>query len=247
MLGIAHAISVGMSGGGGAAFNPADHGTVAWWLRGDDVTLNGADVSSWNDKSGNGRHFTQGTPSQQPLFVASAIGGQPGVQFDQASSEFLACVADLNAAGFTGLETFIVLQKNEDPPSTVTKAGLWRVGIGTQAAVPFTDGNFYDSFASSVRKNTGNPATSIASPAVYNVVSIAGEWTSFLNGTQHYTTGANTFAIQSGVSQVKLGPSAGNFLDGVVCEWLTYEGKLGAGDKTAVEAYLAARYGIVVA
>lgn len=242
-------IGIGIGPGyptGAPGFDASAHGTLAWWLRGDDVTLNGADVSSWNDKSGNGRHFTQGTPAQQPLFVASAINSRPGVQFDAGNSEFLACVADLNAAGFTGLETFIVLQKNEDPPATTAKAGLWRVGTGTQTVVPFTDGVFYDSFGSTVRKTTGNPATSIASPAVYNVVSIAGEWTSFVNGDQHYTTATNTFGIQTGATNVRLGPSASNFLDGVVCEWLTYEGKLGAPDKAAVEAYLAARYGITV-
>lgn len=57
------------TGGGGS---PVPGLPLALWLRADQgITLNGANVSQWNDQSGNGRHFSQGTSVAQPLFVAS--------------------------------------------------------------------------------------------------------------------------------------------------------------------------------
>lgn len=243
--GAAHVVA-----GGGAAFNPADYGTVAWWLRGDDVTLNGADVASWNDKSGNARHFAQGTPSVQPLYVASAINGMPGVQFDASNSEQLDG-PNLSLEGLTAAETFLVMQLNADPSVAGAggSGGIWLVGVGSGggSVVPFTNGTVYDSFGSSARKTTVNPAGDMASPCIYNVVSVSGEWTNFLNNTQLYTTGTNTVGFRNGTSQLGASLGAGLFLDGIVCEWLTYDAKLSAPNKAAVVAYLAARYNITVA
>ena len=245
MLGIANALSLGMGGGGAAAFNPSDYGTVAWWLRGDDVTLNGADVASWNDKSGNARHWTQGTPGKQPLFVASAINGKPGLQFDAASQEHL---RGPNFFGvFTAAETFIVLQRTADPPVSATTDGLWKIGQGTSSVVPFTDGKIYDSFASTVRKTTVNPAASMASPCVYNVVSTSSEWTNFLNGTQLYTTATNTVAFYNSPAALGWDIVSTIYMDGIICEWLTFSAKLDAAGKAAVKAYLGTRYGITMA
>lgn len=228
-------------------FVPADYGTVAWWLRGDDLTLNGADVASWNDKSGNARHYAQGTPSVQPLFVASAINGQPGVQFDAANTEYLEG-PNLSLEGLTALETFIVMQLNADPPA-VGGGGLWLVGVGGGGAsvVPFTNGIIYDGCASSARKTTVNPTPDMAAPCVYSVISTATEWTNFLNGTQLYTTGTNTVAFRNAASMLGANLGFTGYMDGIICEWLAYDAKLDAPGRTAVKAYLADRYAITLA
>jgi len=46
------------------------------------ITLNGSNVSQWNDKSGNNRNATQATTSSQPLFVSNASNGLPALQTD---------------------------------------------------------------------------------------------------------------------------------------------------------------------
>ena len=247
MLGIANALSVGMGGGGAPAFDPAAYGTVAWWLRGDDVTLNGSDIASWNDKSGNAKHYAQGTPAIQPAFVASAINGQPGVDFAASAGEYLSG-PNLSLDGFTALETFIVMQLNADPPAA-GGGGLWLVGVGSGGgdAIPFTTGKIYDGFGSSARKTTVNPTPSMAAPCVYNVVSTSGEWTNFLNGTQLYTTATNTVGCRNAASQLGASLSLAGYMDGVICEWLTFAQKLGATEKVAVKAYLSGRYGITLA
>lgn len=68
-------------------WTPADLGaSLALWLDADDastITLNGVDVSQWNDRSGNGRHVAQATAALQPVYVAAGLNGKPGLTFDQ--------------------------------------------------------------------------------------------------------------------------------------------------------------------
>jgi hypothetical protein len=56
-------------------WTPADLGaSLALWLDAADastITLNGSNVSQWDDKSGNDRHASQATASFQPLYQAS--------------------------------------------------------------------------------------------------------------------------------------------------------------------------------
>lgn len=60
--------------------------TTALWLDAADastITLNGGNVSQWNDKSGNGRHATQATAANQPTYSATNFPGSlPGLLFD---------------------------------------------------------------------------------------------------------------------------------------------------------------------
>jgi hypothetical protein len=57
--------------------------SIAAWWRSDVVVLNGATVSQWTDQSGNGRHLTQGTPANQPLYsVAGGPNATPSIFFD---------------------------------------------------------------------------------------------------------------------------------------------------------------------
>ncbi len=46
------------------------------------ITLNGSNVSQWNDKSGNNRNAIQATTSSQPLFVNNVSNGLPALQTD---------------------------------------------------------------------------------------------------------------------------------------------------------------------
>lgn len=50
------------------------------WLRGDDLTLASGAVASANDKSGNGRHFTNSTIANRP--ITEIINGRTFIKFD---------------------------------------------------------------------------------------------------------------------------------------------------------------------
>ncbi len=57
------------------------------WVEADlGITLNAGNVSDWADQSTNGRHLTQGTAANQPLYVASGgLNNEPYVDFDNAN------------------------------------------------------------------------------------------------------------------------------------------------------------------
>ena len=215
---------------------------AAWWLRGDDIQLNGSTVSQWNDKTGNGLHWTQGSAPLQPTWVASAINGKPGLSFSAAAQQEL-IGPNLFALGFTAAETFIVFQINADPPATGAKCGFWRTeSAASVAVVPFTDGIIYDGFGSTIRKTTINPVPSLASPRIYSVITTSSEWTSALDGVQIYTTATNAVGWNTAT---RLGSSVTNWFDGVMCEWITYPAKLSTTDRAKTLAYLKSRYGIL--
>jgi len=71
-------LTVTVSSGAAVAWTPAEITTELWLDAADDgtITLNGANVSQWEDKSGHGRHATQGTTARQPAKIAN------GIQFD---------------------------------------------------------------------------------------------------------------------------------------------------------------------
>ena len=68
---------------GSGSFNPSDISNAVAWYRADlGITLNGSNVSAWNDQSGVGdanRNLLQASAGSQPTYVASSanFGGRP--------------------------------------------------------------------------------------------------------------------------------------------------------------------------
>ena len=90
------------------AFVPSDLPNLAYWYRrGTGITLNGSNVSAWNDQSGNARHLSQGTATNQPAWLASGgPGGGSYIDFDGVD-DFL------SGSGFalSGAMTFVAVIK----------------------------------------------------------------------------------------------------------------------------------------
>lgn len=231
---------------GHRSFTPASVSSLAAWLRGDTIVTSGSAVTSWTDKSGSGRHATQGTAAAQPVLVASSINSLPAVQFD-GNDDVLSFGASTFSA-LTGGELFIVGRVNADPPALGNQTGIATFGSAADAAhLPFTDGTVYETFGSTTRHTVGNPAASLAEPFIYNVTSVAGELTARLNGTQIYTNAVNTVGWSAAPTIGQSLPSSGAWLQGVLAEVIVYGAKLSTTDRTNVQAYLASRYGITVA
>ena len=70
-------------------FNPRSiSGLYAWYDAADSaaVTLNGSTVSEWRDKSGGGRHVSQGTAGSQPTYTTAGQNGKNCLTFSSAGS-----------------------------------------------------------------------------------------------------------------------------------------------------------------
>jgi len=84
------------------------------WLNSESLQLtNGANVTEWKDISGNNRHFTQSTTTDQPTYIASdgAFNGKPVINFATDDVLLKSFDAELNTNEFT---TFIVMCTNND-------------------------------------------------------------------------------------------------------------------------------------
>lgn len=71
---------------GSIAWTPAQIATALWLDASDasTITLNGSNVSSWADKSGNGRNVTQATAANQPPYSANGFNGKPCIDITAA-------------------------------------------------------------------------------------------------------------------------------------------------------------------
>ena len=88
----------------------------AWYESSEGITLNGPDVSQWDDKSGNDHHLVQTTAADQPLFVPSDsdFNDKPAIQFDGVN-EFMDTSAF--AAAQSQPNTILFVAKLESLPA----------------------------------------------------------------------------------------------------------------------------------
>lgn len=224
-------------------FSPADVAGLWTWLKADAVTgtSNGAALNTWADSSGNGRNATAG--AGVPTYQTNVVNGQPAVRFNGIDTFYsLPSMAALTAG-----TVFVVLKRNLDPPVDGNKTGLWVLGSDPTlpTAWPWTDGIIYEQAGTTARKTTVDPGPSLASWGLYMVRSAANDWSSYLNGTQLFSTATNTVGFHA---SPRLGAHTATFLlDGDVAEFLLYSTAVSATDRDSIEAYLASKYGLTVA
>lgn len=65
-------------------FDPSQVAGLALWLDAADsstVITSGANVTAWNDKSGNGRNMIENASYQRPTYVANSLNGRNSILF----------------------------------------------------------------------------------------------------------------------------------------------------------------------
>jgi hypothetical protein len=132
-------------------------------------------VSEWRDKSGNGRHFTQGTGGTQPTFTANGLNSIPVLSFN--GSQYLTSPAAVSTWNFlhntNGSSIFVVWKAGNiaDPNAAY---GL----MGTNAATSANIGTYiaFDDRASVPRNNgvlaqvSGGGSTSVSAASADNLM-----------------------------------------------------------------------------
>ena len=71
-------------------------GAFLWWRSDKGITLNSGAVSAWEDVTGRGAIFSQGTAIKQPLYQENQLNGHPVITFDGSNDFF-----KLNTLGFS--------------------------------------------------------------------------------------------------------------------------------------------------
>lgn len=236
------------SGTGGIdVFDTAD---LELWIRASSLAgaSDGNPVHPLTDISGNSRDAFQTVPDTAKQATYHATGGannKPYLSFDGGDEYEVPNFM----TGFAAGRLFIVERVQNDPAlAPATCIGAWGVG-GTgsdrNTLWPFTDGNIHDSFGTDVRRNTGNPSVSLTSWRLYEVLSKPGEWTSWIDGTQHFTTASNTVTFSS---IPLLGrDTGGNHFLGDLHEILFFGADISSSVVTNVRAYIASEYALTIA
>lgn len=166
-----------------AIVDPRDiSGLVAWYsAEAEAGYTNGQAMTGWTDQSGNGNHAVAGTTAPVWRSTLGSTSG-PTVEFETAWFNLPSGVMTSATAG----EVATFARARVDPQ------GWWNFGTnGDPSHFPYS-GSLYDSFGSTGRPSTG--AVSLDTWYRYQVMSKAGTWTAWRNGTQVYTTGTNTVA-----------------------------------------------------
>lgn len=149
------------------------------------------------DQSGEANHPTSGGALYR---TASGPLGDPCVEFTALSSHSFALPDFMS--GFTEGEFFAFIKCKQDPSTNDNNSGpILRAGdngSGFANAYPYTDGDIFDDFGSTVRKSVGDPSTSMAVWHLLNVSSQSGEWRMVL----YDTTGAVIHSFSTATNAV---------------------------------------------
>jgi hypothetical protein len=222
---------------------------LRWWDATAAAGLSDGDrVNQIDDLSGTAEHLVSDLGGNtRPTWHTGQINGLPALRFLHTEKRMLNFA---NLGALTAAEIFVVGKIDADPPPSDASSGFWYIQTPTDAGAdthyPFTDGNIYDAFGSTVRKSTGNPSQDLTAWHLYNVRSAAGDWSSHHNGVEHYSTATNTVGF--GTARHNIGQSTRNFfnLTGWIAEVFIYSRVLTAAERADVHDYLTGKYGLSI-
>lgn len=204
------------------------------------VTAAGGTASAIADLSGNGMNGTWA--ASQPAVVTA--NGRQTLRFSSASVYPMDFASGAFAA-LTSAHAFFVFKNATDPP---VGSGLHMLGTGAGSAIPYSDGNIYDSFGTDTRKTHGSTGGATANLCCYDVYSAANKWNNFLNGSARgaeITT--NTVAFPAGTT--RLFWDVGFAFEGDFNLFLLFAntgGSIPTGHLAVVNAFMTMAYGASV-
>jgi len=243
---------------------PLDGSSPQLWMDAAPAYLNGGAaindgdaVSAWISREGDSRNFTQATGAKQPLYRASGINGQPGVDFD--GTDDLLYLASSFLSGTAG--TVVLVTRPQGA------MGVNMRHLGTWQDVPASPYfNVFgiridNTFLISQRNNdTTDTVTAGTAAADTNYCILYGsDGTAYkmrVNGVQQgsitVVAGANngdwfddsTNRQNTVIGAQKFGATENSFVNGIISEILVYPVDLSAGALATLSAYINAKYGV---
>jgi hypothetical protein len=243
-----------------AGFSPLSL-SPALWLDASDastITASSGFVSQWNDKSGNGRNFTQALLGNQPITGTDTQNALNTLRFNDNHFMSAGDVLDL---GTSSISVFMVARRNTGINSTiigkykVTPAtGSWLMLWETAGVLKLQ--SLYVPTGGTVSAITAGTWTSTAFNTIGHVTDrVAGTITQRVNKA---TNGTITFTPDSTSNRniatslylgglrnaADSGMLAGYFLKGNIAELVICLAALSTSERDALETYLSAKWGI---
>jgi hypothetical protein len=242
-----------------APFTPRDLGAAlaAWWDADDAATLTLATgIGQWADKSGNGRHLGQATPSLQPAASPGSLNGRAGISFNKA---FLSSLAA--AAPITGAMTLVVIASNDAAASNNRGLlALYPAGAAADynavsaivAMEQMANGSYQSYAVNAVGVNSGAGVAGAAGRMLSTEKDGANAFAFRLNGALAPVTGATIASVNLATATTILvggrnvgGPNVATYgYVGTIHEILLVGSALAQADRQKLEGYLAAKWGL---
>ncbi len=229
-------------------FIPTNIVNCELWLDGADtstITLNGADVSNWADKSSNNYEVTQTTAVSQPEYVLSAINNKNILRFN-GSSEYLEHIyeSSLNPDAITifvvcsvtgGTGTYRSPLTSRDTNQGyiyyASNANTWRLVTG--------DGGAFNSIS--------DGTSSLSIPCILGATIIDGSQNFYVNGIVA-TPGTDSYSVNTD-KPIRIGAgntetTPGSYFPGDIAEIIIYSRVLTTEERIRIENYLSTKWGI---
>lgn len=249
--------------GGASLWSPLALGSaLALWLDAADastITLNGGNVSQWNDKSGNGRNATQAIASLQPAYTALGIGGKPSLTFAPeggSASDRLNVTFTLTENNITAFALARKPSSSEDSKHRYGRVLSLRNTSGTDYSntngwIPafMAQSNAFGGVNAPSIVNYRNDAVISVQPMVYNTPYIIGSTLSGSTGTMRVNgnqTSGTTSATAVNINQMLIGASSEGVdseMYGDIAEVILTLA-LSLADQQRIEGYLAWKWGL---
>jgi len=215
--------------------------TPQLWLDADDtnsITLNGATVAQWNDKSGNARHATAASTAQ-PTATAAGLNGKRVVTFD-GTTDVLSVNLDFLAN--VSHSAFIVTKP------TVFQ-NLYGAANGSAGANSLHVGFNGTSYRMNYWSNDYGPARTAnfvaGSANIMNYIWTSGTSKQILANGKSEGTNASAGVIGTMSGGGRIGSVVGQgFFGGDIAEIIILTGSVSAADREKLEGYLAHKWGL---
>ncbi|TDW96244.1 T9SS type A sorting domain-containing protein [Dinghuibacter silviterrae] len=233
------------------------------------ITMSSNQVSQWNDLSGNGYNFTQGTSGNQPVYSATAgNGNRPAVTFTSTSSQYLSTPTLPASLSFTkGLSTFTMATYNA-PQTPQGWQRIFDFGNGQQNNNFMTGryGSTNQVYAEGWNGGTGDQTWTTTTPIVngtanmFETVQAAGAAstttavTFYIAGTSQASSGAagSVTYIPKSIARASnfIGRSnwnVDNYFSGNISELIILDTAVSTTEQIILENYMWAGWGKAVA
>lgn len=224
-------------------FNPKSITGLQLWLDASDastITLNGSTVSEWRDKSGNARHVLQSTASLQPSYVTNGINGRPAVAPD-GEDDRLSLASSISA--FEPKYVAGAFKPISDNGGPWVKVGGDYDGIGLGQGATTLDSNGYNIVViheAIAWKNSGLAMTQ------NDAVVVSYEYETSLFRSHPYGSADLSDSAIISATNISIGGYLFRYSDGYVGEVLIYNRVLGEAERSKVEKYLGAKWGVAI-
>lgn len=208
------------------------------YLRGEslEALADAAAAATWENE-GTLADATQATSGARPVVAKELLNGRAGLLFDIAAWKYLD-LPDLSALTHG---TVYVVARQLDPQAS--NAELWTMGTDGTAYFDFSDGKVYDHLGTNARKTSTSkvPRMTAGQFFLYDAVSAAGRWESYVNGERIHKTASNTVAFPAAP---KLGSASGNRWGGYITDFYLFDAVHEADERQANREILYALTGL---